>query len=305
MIDFVPILFAGFIAAPPIIFASLGQIFCEKTGEFNIGMEGIMLVSATTTYMVALLTKSLVLSVLTGPLVGALFGMVLGFLQIRLGCDQIILGLGVILLGIGLDPYLAGFLPEGMVGRAVPTLPPVRIPVLSDVAWAEFIFEQNAFVYVSILAIPCSWIVMKKTFFGLKIAAVGENPKGSDVVGIKVLRYKFIGLLVSCMLGGMAGGYFIYGIAGSWIVGITGGVGFLSLAIVRIGNWNALLVGAYSLFASVLFGFQYVGQLAFGQIPSEFFMAQTYILSIFIIVIVNHFTKEQGPRALGIPYRRE
>ncbi|KKL17874.1 hypothetical protein LCGC14_2481170 [marine sediment metagenome] len=230
MIDLTPILFAGLIAAPPIVFASLGQIFCEKTGEFNIGMEGIMLVSATTTYIVALLTKSLLLSVVTGPLVGAVFGIILAFLQIKLRCDQIILGLGVILLGIGLDPYLVGFLPEGMVGRPVPTLPPARIPFLSDLAWAEFIFGQNVVVYLSILAIPCSWIVLNKTFLGLKLAATGENPKGSDVVGIKVFKNKFIGLLVSCMLGGVAGGYFIYGIAGSWIVGITGGVGFLSLA---------------------------------------------------------------------------
>jgi simple sugar transport system permease protein len=305
MVDLSPILFAGFLTAPPIIFASLAQILCEKTGEYNIGIEGIMLVSATSTYMVGLLTKSLLVSILTGPCIGALFGIILGFLQIRLRWDQIVLGLGVILLGIGLDPYLASFLPEGMVGRPVATLPPLKLFFLSEIPSLAFVFGQNVLVYLSLLAIPITWIVMKKTFFGLKIAATGENPRGSDVVGIRVFRTKFIGLLISCTLGGLAGGYFIYGIAGSWIVGITGGTGFLSLAIVRIGNWNPLLVGVYSIFVSMLFGFQYLGQLAYGQVPPEFFMALTYILSIVVIVVVNHFTKEQGPRALGIPYKRE
>lgn len=302
MIDLPTVLFAAFLTSPPIILSSLGMNVCERAGEYNIGMEGIMLIAATSTYVVAMMTRNLLLSILIGPLVGLVFGIYLSILQVRLRVDQTILGLGVILFGTGMDPYLAKFTPVGMMGRAVPTLP--RLGIIQNSYWS-FILDQNIFVYISLAAIPVAWLLMNRTFFGLKMAAAGEHPAGSDVVGIQVFKTKTISLVVSCILGGLAGGYFIYGILGSWIVGITGGVGFLAIAIVRIGNWDPLYVGIYSIIVSVLFGLQFLGQIVFGNIPAEFFMSISYVVSIIVVVLTNAIGKRTGPTALGIPYKRE
>jgi ABC-type uncharacterized transport system permease subunit len=303
LVDLFYIVAATLSTSPPIIIASLGMLFAEKVGEFNIGMEGIMLTSATSTYIVEVTTKNLPLTIIIGPIVGAVFGIALSFLQIRFRVDQIILGIGVILLGIGLDPYLAGLLPQGVIGSPVPTLPRLSIPFLSGTP--ALVLDQNIVVYLAIIAIPAVWVITKKTFFGLKMAAVGENPKGSDVVGVEIFKVKFLGLLTSCVLGGFAGSYFIYGLLGGWIVGITGGTGFLAIAIVRIGNWNPLLVGAYAIFISGLFSFQFLGELVLANIPSEFFLALSYVLSIVAITIVNVTGRKHGPGALGIGYKRE
>ena len=98
----------------------------------------------------------------------------------------------------------------------------------------------------------------------------------------------------------------MYGILGGWIVGITGGVGFLAIAVVRIGKWNPLLVGIYAVILSVLFSFQYLAQIVFGNIPGEFFLSMSYLISIVSVVLTNRFGKSAaGPAALGIPYKRE
>jgi len=302
MVDIATVLYAAFLTCPPILLSSLGMTVCERAGEYNIGMEGIMLVSATSTYLIALVSQNLALAILTGPLIGLAFGVALTILQLRLRLDQIILGLGVILFGKGMDPYLAGFLPVAMVGNSVATLP--RIGIFTNSPWA-FILDQNLFVYISLAAIPVAWFLTTRTFFGLKIAAAGENPVGSDAVGVDVFKTKAICLIVSCILGGFAGGYFIYGMIGGWIVGITGGAGFLAIAIVRIGNWDVRYVGIYSIIVSALFSFQFIGQIVFGNIPSEVFQSISYVISIVVVVLTNSIGKRAGPAALGIPYKKE
>jgi simple sugar transport system permease protein len=301
MVDLATVIYAALLTCPPILLSSLGMTICERAGEYNIGMEGIMLVAATSTYLVALVTGSQPLTILTGPLVGLAFGVSLTILQLRLRLDQIILGLGVILFGTGMDPYLAGFLPVAMVGNAVPTLPRLGIFANSSVA---FLVNQNIFVYISLAAIPVAWFITSRTFFGLKMTAAGENPAGSDAVGVDVFKTKATCLIVSCILGGFAGGYFIYGMIGGWIVGITGGAGFLAIAIVRIGNWDVRYVGIYSIIVSALFSFQFLGQIVFGNIPSEVFQSMSYVISIVVVILTNSIGKRAGPAALGIPYKR-
>jgi ABC-type uncharacterized transport system permease subunit len=303
LVDPYYIVAAALATSPPIILASLGMLFAEKVGEYNIGMEGIMLTSATSTYVVELTTGNILVAVVVGPVVGFIFGIILGYLQITRRVDQIILGIGVILLGTGLDPYLASLLPQGEAGSPVPTIP--RLNLVPGNSAFSLVLNQNIVVYLSIVAIPIVWLITTKTFFGLKMSAVGENPRGSDVVGVQVFKVKYVSLIISCILGGIAGSYFIYGLLGGWIVGVTAGTGFLAIAIVRIGNWHALIVGAYAIIISVLFSFQFLGEIVFGNIPSEFFLALSYILSIAAIVFVNVIGRKHGPAALGVAYKRE
>jgi ABC-type uncharacterized transport system permease subunit len=224
-------------------------------------------------------------------------------MQIRLKVDQVILGVGVILLGLGLDPFIVGLIPQGE-GHPVSTIPRLNI-IPSSVSNLSLIANQNLIVYLSLIAIPVTWFIIKRTFVGMKMTAVGENPRGSDVVGIHVFRVKFAGLLVSCILAGFAGSYLIYGLLGSWIIDITAGTGFVALAIVRIGNWNPIYVGLYALLIAGLRSFQFLGQIALGGVPAEFFLGMTYALSIIAIAIVNKRGRKLGPDALGTPYNRE
>jgi simple sugar transport system permease protein len=281
------------------------MVFAEKAGEFNIGMEGIMLTAATSTYLVQLTTNSLLLGILIGPVVGFLFGIFLSISQIRLKADQTVLGLAIILFGIGIDPYLANLAPSMLVGAGVDRIPRLQVPSLSNVPLLSILSNQNIVVYLSFLAIPIVWLVLNRTFYGMKAVATGESPRGSDLVGVKVYKIKYINLIVSCIIGGIAGGYFIYGLLGGWIIGITGGTGFLAIAITRISNWNAILTGLYSILVSFLFSLQFLGQIALGGVPSELFLALSYLVSIVVVVIVNMRSKKSGPGSLGLPYKRE
>ncbi|MEL7636335.1 MAG: ABC transporter permease, partial [Anaerolineaceae bacterium] len=167
------IISSGIRLATPYLFAGIGEMFGQRSGVLNLGVEGQMLLGAFTAYFVVLKTGSLFLAVLAAIAVGALMGLAMGFVTIRLQATQGIAGIGFYLFGMGMSNLLF----QKLIGvvQNINGFPLVKIPLLGDIPIiGEIFFNQNLLVYLAFLLIPVAWFILNKTTLGLKIRAVGE-----------------------------------------------------------------------------------------------------------------------------------
>ena len=305
------------------LIASLGEIYAERSGVLNLGMEGMMIVGAAVSFIVtnALGHGYAILAVL---LAGLLLGLAHSFLTVSLRLNQIVVGLAITILGLGLSGLLGNaairrgiilFLnPEApernLTVQEAEKLPDIPIPFLRDIpVLGGMFFRQNGLVYLSLILAIVMWFILFKTRFGLSLRSVGENPAMSDAMGINVFRIRYISMVVCGMLGALAGSYLFIGYQAFWIEGMTQGRGFIALALVILATWNPLraILGAY-LFGGVealQFRLQVLGVAA--QLP-EFLRMLPYIVTIATLVLLSleSVRKRIGvPASLGKPYSRE
>lgn len=290
------------ISATPIIFAATGLAYCEKAGVLNIGMEGIMLLSASISYTAAVYTGNLAIGVLFGLVTGLLCGFILSLLSVYLKVDQTVLGIGFWLVGLGFSSYFwwATVYPFGLSTSIIP-FRPLIIPILSEIPLIGVLFRQNVMTYGAISLAVISYYVLTKTSFGLKIRAAGENPRGFHIVGGNVSRVRSISMIISCALGGLAGTFFTLGTTGTWVTNLTSGQGFIAIAIIKLVNWNPLLGILGALIFSFFISIQYQLQLN-TDIPYELLLTLPYIASIVILIVVPMLLKKSKPKSLGVPF---
>jgi simple sugar transport system permease protein len=247
-------LVSSLVRATPIALAALSGIWSERSGVVNIGIEGMMLGGAFTSVVVASISDNMLLGVLAGMLTGLLLALLHAVLSIRFRVDQIISGTGIIILMLGLTSYLQRAVLNvnrelNAPGPAIAALPIPglwRIPVLGPL-----LFRQSPIIYAMIVLLVATHVVMNYTRWGLRIRSVGEHPRAADTLGINVFRTRYVSVLVSGAVAGLAGAYISVGVAGRFNEGITAGKGFLGLAAMIFGNWNP--GGAF--LGSLIFGF--------------------------------------------------
>ncbi|UCC76277.1 MAG: ABC transporter permease, partial [Anaerolineales bacterium] len=247
-------LVSSLVRATPIALAALSGIYSERAGVVNIGIEGMMLFGAFASVVVASVTDNLLLGMLGGILAGAILALVHGVLSIRYRVDQVVSGTGIIILSLGLTSYLQravlNLYPElNQPGPAMPALPiPVvwKTPVIGPL-----LFNQSPVIYTLFVLLAVTQVVLYYTRWGLRVRAVGEHPKAADTLGINVFRTRYISVLISGAIAGLAGAYMSIGAAGRFNEGMTAGKGFLGLAAMIFGNWNP--GGAF--LGSLIFGF--------------------------------------------------
>jgi ABC-type uncharacterized transport system permease subunit len=287
--------------ATPIIFAALGEVFSERAGVLNIGIEGMMLMGAFTGFVAAFTTGSIALGLVAGILGGMALGLVFAFFAITVKADQIVVGAAINLIGLGLTAFLfrTYFV---ATGKGVDIAQPLALPFLADLPFfGEALFRQNAIVYATIPAVFVAWLVMFRTSFGLTLRAVGEHPKAVDVVGRSVAAYRYGAVLIGAGLAGLGGAFLTLGHSNQFVEGIASGRGFIALAVVVFARWSPL--GAF--FVSLLFGLFYALQLqlqaqpAFG-VPYQAFQALPYVMTIVALVLVRN--RRGAPTMLGVPY---
>jgi simple sugar transport system permease protein len=252
------ILQVGFFAAiiriaTPLILATLGEMFAERGGVLNLGIEGTMLLGAMTGFSAAHFSGSLWLGILVAMTVGALVGLLMGLLTVSLGLSQHVSGIGTTLLCTGLAFYFYRL----VFGQ--PSVPPnieafevVPIPLLSRVPFlGSVLFHQFALVYLALLLVPVAAFVLYHTPWGLNLRAVGENPRAADVAGVSVSKLRYQGLMLSGMLMGAGGAYLSMAQFNAFTFGVISGRGWVCIALVVFGQWNPwkCLAGA------LLFGF--------------------------------------------------
>jgi ABC-type uncharacterized transport system permease subunit len=287
----------------PLIFAALGGMFSERSGVVNIGLEGLMLISAFAGVVGAHLTGSALVGLGFGLAAGLIFALIHALMCITFEADQIISGTAIILLALGGTGFLmVQIFGSGGTSPRVPGFKEVPIPLLSDIPLiGPALFNQSLLVYLMYLLIPITWFVVFRTPFGLRLRATGEAPEAVDTAGVSVARMRCYGVALSGILAACGGVYLSMGILSAFTEGMTGGRGFIALAALIFGRWNP--IGAAG--AALLFGFATAVTFQAPQevIPLEFIQMLPYILTI--VALAAFGGRAIAPAAIGKPYRKE
>lgn len=309
----VSILAVSIQAGTSLVYATIGEIFTERSGILNLGLEGIMIMGAVTAFAGAFHSDSLIVGLVVAMLVGAFLASIHAFLTISLHTDQVVTGLALTLFGIGLASFLGQRLGPGgkpLVGEVGPKFTKVTISVLSEIPYlGAAVFRQDPLVYGMFILVPVSSFIIYKTRPGLHLRAVGENPATADAMGISVTGSRYLYTILGGMLIGLGGAHLSLAYTPGWTENLTGGRGWIAIALVIFATWDPwrALVGA------LLFGgvnaIQFRLQAAGTTIPAAFLGMLPYILTIVVLVIItwwDTFSKRVGaPAALGTPYVRE
>jgi ABC-type uncharacterized transport system permease subunit len=288
--------------ATPLILGTLGELFSERSGILNLGIEGTMFLGAFVGFAVGFNTGSLWLGLLAAVLAGVLAGLMMGLLVVRLGVNQHVSGLGMTLLLTGLSLY--GYrmvFGERSVQPSIETFS--KLSPFNGVPALGPIFEQYALTYIAILLIPLVWFILYRTPFGLNMRAAGENPEAADAAGISVFRTRFIALMISGGLMAAGGAFLSLAQLGSFIFGIIAGRGWVCIALIIFANWEPIRV----LWGALLFGgvsaLQLRLQSAGVKLPYELFLALPYLVTILALALAKRSTI--APAALLKAYQRE
>ena len=299
------ILNAMTLSAVPILLAALGEVFSERAGLVNIGLEGVMAVGAFVAFAVGKATGNLWLGLLMDMLAGVIINMIYGFCTINLCSDQVVTGMAINVLApaIALFGYnmFVGSNPDNatsvvMDHLAIPGLS--AIPLLGDA-----FFNQQALAYLAFIAVPIIMYFFKYFRAGLSFRSVGENPQAAETLGINVIRTKYVACILCGIFTAAGGAFLSICTTPIYTNGIVAGRGFIALATVIFGRWSALGV----LGASLLFGFfdgvNIALQAQFNAAPTMFFKMIPYVFTIVALIIFG--AKNAGPKANGQPYNRE
>jgi ABC-type uncharacterized transport system permease subunit len=287
----------------PLIFAALGGMFSERSGVVNIGLEGLMLISAFAGVVGASLSGSALVGLGFALAAGLIFALIHALMSITFEADQIISGTAINLLALGGTGFLmVQIFGSGGTSPRVPGFKEVAIPLLSDIPLiGPGLFNQSLLVYLMFLLIPITWFVVFRTPFGLRLRATGEVPEAVDTAGVSVSRMRYYGVALSGLLAACGGVYLSMGILSAFTEGMTNGRGFIALAALIFGRWNP--IGAAG--AALLFGFALAVTYQVPQevIPLEFIQMLPYILTI--VALAAFGGRAIAPAAIGKPYRKE
>lgn len=301
----VGLLTAAIRMATPLIFGTMGELFNERSGVLNLGIEGTMLFGGLVGFLVVRSGAPLWIGVLSAGISGSLLSTLMAFTTVTLGLNQLVCGLGITFLGTGLSHFLYRL----VVGS--PLVPPkiepfstLSIPGLSQIPVIGPVFFQHyTLVYLAIGISVLTWFLFFRTSWGLKIRTSGENPEAADTMGVNVYRTRYLSLITGGFLFGIGGAFLSLAHFNMFLFGLISGRGFICIALVIVGGWNPLrcLIGA--LLFGAIDAFQFRLQNLGLDIPYQFFLILPYLVSILALFFVAR--KAIGPAALTLPYRRE
>ncbi len=235
--------------AVPLLLASLGETYGQRSGVLNLGVDGIMLLGAFAGYYTVLKSGNVWLGLVAAGIVGIILGLASAVIAVTLKAEQGISGIGIYLFGLGMSDLLF----QKLVGTPIPidTFPELDIPILADIPYiGEMFFQHNLVIYLAFAAIPFSAFVINRTTFGMNIRAVGEYPDAADTLGVSVTRVRYATQLIGGTLAGVAGGVLAISL-GIFQQNLTNGAGFIAIALVYFGGFRpvGIMLGA------LLFGF--------------------------------------------------
>jgi general nucleoside transport system permease protein len=301
----------------PLLYGALGELLAERSGVLNLGVEGMMLMGAVTGFWAVQrldgpATAVLWAAVGAAAVAGAAMALIHAFLVITMRANQIVSGLALTIFAgaAGLASYLGNDL--NLTGApAEHTFAPLDAFGLGDLpVLGPILFDQNALVYISWLCVLAVGFYLARTRPGLNVRAVGEAPASADAMGINVSVYRYVHTLVGGAFAGVAGACFSLAIIGQWQTTLTGGAGWIAIALVIFAFWRAdlCLVGAYFFGAFSALPLILQGRGWLTGVPSEVFSSLPYVMTIVVLVLVStRFARRRlgAPAALGVPYVRE
>lgn len=299
-----------------ILFATLGGILCEKVGNLNLGIEGMMLLGASVGFSAALATGNPVFAILAAGVAGGVGAFIYAIITVTLRGNQVVTGLVLTIFGTG----VSGFLGKSLSGKSLPAsitgaFSPIEIPGFSDIpVLGKMFFDQSVYVYLALLIALLMYVYFKHTRSGLNARAVGENPAAADASGIHVNAYKYFHITAGGFLCGMGGAYLSLVFVPRWQENITAGAGWIAVALVIFSTWNPVkaIFAAYAFGAlkGIGFKFQNIDFSLFGTkivFSPQILDMIPYIATILVLVFIARRKKKenQNPKGLGSPYFRE
>jgi len=317
-VDPIIILNAGVASGTVLLFATIGEIFSERSGVLNLGVEGMMLIGAMSAYSVALSTGSPWLGVLAAALVAGLLSQVHALITIQFQADQVVSGLALTFLGTGLSLVFG----EGLSkAGAVSLLPTLTVPGLAAIpVLGPILFDgQSVMVYLGYLLIPLAWFIIYRTRPGMHLRAVGEFPAAADALGINVARLRYLYVFVGGTLAGLSGATISLAVSPGWFSQLTtSGQGWIAIGLVIFAQWDPLrgALGSYAFGAlrrlildiqgpTAIFGLR--NPFYYNPYWGFFLQMLPYAFTILVLVIGSReaIRKRLGaPAALGLPYVR-
>lgn len=317
--DILSILAATIRLSTPLIFAAMAGIFSERSGIVDISLEGKLLAGAFAAASMAAVTGSAWLGLGAAIVAGMSLSLIHGFASITHKGNQVISGVAINIIVSGLTVVLgmAWFQKSGQT----PTLPssarfmPIElpgvdamshIPIIGDI-YSKLISGHNLLVYIAFICVAVTYWVLFKTRFGLRLRAVGENPKAIDTAGISVSFLRYRAILIGGILTGIGGTYISIAQNASFIKDMSAGQGYIALAAMIFGKWKPVP----ALFSCLLFGFlealsmrlQGVKIPHIGEVPVQLIQAAPYILTV--ILLAGFVGRATAPKSVGIPYIKE
>ena len=307
LLDMIPI---AFMFAAPIIMAALGGLFSERSGVVNIALEGIMMVGAFSAAALTVVLEPVTplapwLGLLLAVLTGILFSALHAFASINLRADQTVSGTALNILAGGLTVYLCQvFFNQQRTRTFSRGIRKITVPLLSKIPFFGDIFFGEIYptFYLALALVVLTWFVVYKTPLGLRLRSCGEHPQAAASMGINVYAMRYVGVLTSGALAGLAGGTMVLTQDIQYTIGSIHGVGFIALGSLIFGKWSPWGV----LGAGLFFGFSqtlslYANDITFlSRLPQEFFYMLPYILTIVALMIFAG--KSVGPKASGEIY---
>jgi simple sugar transport system permease protein len=288
--------------ATPTLLAALGILVSERSGVLNIGTEGMMLVGALGGVLGSYYTGSVWLGTLIGIVVTVAFAAVFGVFAVLVKADQTVVGTGMNILASGLTITVnRAVFGASMSPPIIDTFDKVAIPLLKDIPiLGPSLFTQTIPGYLAFVMVIATSFFLFRTNTGLKVRSVGENPQACDTVGINVSKVRFLAVLYSGILAGLAGAFISMGQLSFFTEGMIAGGGFMAVAAVVFGNYTPLGV----LGASLVFGLSnassYRLQALSTGIPSEFPNMLPYIITIIALCVTSRRSKK--PASSAQPY---
>ena len=309
-------IYAAILAGTPLLFGTLGEILTQKSGNLNLGVEGMMYMGALMGFLGAYFTDNLAFALLFAFGAGALGALIYAFLTVTLKANQNVTGLTLTIFGTG----LANFVGENLVMNS-PTqsavvsdamkaaLKPISIPYLSEIPHVgKMLFQHNIFVYLGVVLAIVAGIYLHHTRKGLNLRAVGENPAAADAAGIGVSLYKYVHILLGGGLCGLGGAYIILiTCGGTWTYNSVNGQGWIAVALVIFASWSPYK----AILGSLVFGALSVLRLyipaSIVNIPTALFAMLPFLVTAIVLVVssIRMKPEKSQPKGTGINYFRE
>lgn len=289
-----------------LLFPIIGEIFTERSGILNLGIEGMMIIGALVGFATAFITGQIYWAFFMGMLAGGLASLIHAFISITLRGNQVVSGLALTIFGLG----VTNFYGQKFVNlQLAHTVPQVIIPGLSQIPFfGPIFFKQDYMVYLSYILVIITWFILFKTKAGIQLRAVGQNAQAADAMGVDVYKIRYFWTFFGGLMAGAGGAYLTLNCAPFWLDDITAGRGWVAIALVIFARWNPpyALIGAY-LFGAIN-ALQFQLQSMGTTIPSSLLSMQPYLLTFILIIVATLLVKTKHigvPKELGVPYARE
>ncbi len=301
-------LFSGMLRiTTPILFGATGLVVTNRSGILNLGVEGAMLMGSFVGFLVAYQSGSLWQGVFMAAVGGGIVGLLMAFMSVTLRVNQTVAGLAINLLFTGVTLYLYRIIFADFSGSILPNVEifqAVHIPGLSEIpVIGEVVFSQQILTYIGFLFVPLVFYFLYRTKYGLILRCIGENPAAIDMKGVNISAYRYGATIFGGMMAGVGGVFLTVASAGLFMQGITGGRGWIVIAIVIFGDWKPVRIMLLSMFFGLIDSFSLQLQGVGINFPYQFLLTLPYVFTILGITLGGR--RAGAPLALGVHYSRE